>query len=236
MRHHPQPDPTAVEIDGRLVPLTITRSRRARRITVRLLTRNHGLGLTLPPRVAVTEGLAFVATIRPRIAAWLAAQPARVALEPGADVLVEGLVRRIVHEPALGRQVVLEADQLRVGGPLDRVPARLLRWLKARAAADLTLRTQAMAAAHGLTVARISFGDARGRWGSCTSAGAIRFSWRLIGAPEAVRTYVVAHELAHLRHMNHSPAFWAEVARLGGDRSARGWLRSHGPLLHRIGA
>lgn len=227
--------PEQVVIAGRSVPLKVTRSTRARRITVRLLAPETKLGLTLPARTGIAQGLDFIASIEPRIARWLAAQPDPMRLEPGTGVLVEGEMRRIEHAPAIGRQVVLDGDRLRVGGPVEAIPSRVLRWLKARARDDLVARVQQLAARHAIPVAAVALGDARSRWGSCTSSRRIRLSWRLILAPDEVRTYVVAHELAHIRHMDHSPAFWAEVERLGGDRSARGWLRRHGPLLHRIG-
>ena len=70
------------------------------------------------------------------------------------------------------------------------------------------------------------------RWGSCGSDGALCFCWRLILAPEAVLDYVVAHEVAHLRYMNHGPRFWALVARLTPDaKGAQAWLKAHGDTL-----
>ena len=110
-----------------------------------------------------------------------------------------------------------------------------MRWLRVRAKAVLDAETRAMARDNDLTVASVGVGDPRSRWGSCTSSGAIRYSWRLILAPPDVRRATVAHELAHLLHMDHSPAFHAAHARImGGDpRPARAWLRAHGAELHR---
>ena len=106
------------------------------------------------------------------------------------------------------------------------------------AKAVLEAETLAMAQVHGLIVASVGTGDTRSRWGSCTSSGAIRYSWRLILAPAWVRRSTVAHELAHLLHMDHSPAFHAAHARIYGEdpRPARAWLKAHGAGLHRYQA
>ncbi len=78
--------------------------------------------------------------------------------------------------------------------------------------------------------------DTRSRWGSCAPDGTLSFSWRLVMAPPFVQAYVAAHEAAHLRHLNHGPAFWALVEGLcPGWRLASDWLRDDGPRLLRIG-
>ncbi|MBE0554766.1 MAG: M48 family metallopeptidase, partial [Rhodobacteraceae bacterium] len=87
----------------------------------------------------------------------------------------------------------------------------------------------------GRRVTGITLRDTRSRWGSCTAAGRLMFSWRLIMAPPAVLDYVAAHEAAHLVEMNHSPAYWAVVGRIfPGWQAQRGWLRRHGPGLHAL--
>ena len=88
----------------------------------------------------------------------------------------------------------------------------------------------------GRPPARISMRDTRSRWGSCSRAGNLNFSWRLVMAPENVLDYVVAHEVAHLRELNHSARFWTLVDTLCPDvKDARWWLRTHGAALHRYG-
>jgi predicted metal-dependent hydrolase len=111
---------------------------------------------------------------------------------------------------------------------------------EAEARAAIAPLARAMAAQLGRKVTRISVRDTTSRWGSCSRGGALSFCWRLILAPDAVFTYVVAHEVAHLAHMNHGPAFWRTVDKLmppglGTPRSARDWLRRHGAVLHRYG-
>jgi predicted metal-dependent hydrolase len=129
----------------------------------------------------------------------------------------------------------LQGDRLTLGGAAESVGARVQRWLIARARAVLETESQELARDHGLIVASVGVGDTRSRWGSCASSGAIRYSWRLILCPPEVRRATVAHELAHLLHMDHSPAFHAAHKRIYGadPRPAREWLRVHGAGLHR---
>jgi hypothetical protein len=113
-----------------------------------------------------------------------------------------------------------------------------LRWLKVRARTVLQVETLDYARKANVSVARVGVGDPRSRWGSCSSSGAIRYSWRLILAPEWVRRATVAHEVAHRVHMNHGADFHALVERLfeADPKPARLWLRQHGAALHRIGS
>lgn len=93
-----------------------------------------------------------------------------------------------------------------------------------------------MTASIGAAPGRITMRDPRTRWGSCSANGNLGFSWRLVLAPEFVLAYVVAHEVAHLKELNHGPRFWRLVERLIGDpEPARRWLRAEGPDLHRYG-
>ncbi len=126
---------------------------------------------------------------------------------------------------------------LRVGGPLEALASRVTRWLKAEALQMLDSETRTLCAAHSLTVTTVGVGDPRGRWGSCSSSGVIRYSWRLILAPPEVLRATVAHEVAHLVHLDHSPAFHAAVAQLYGrvPTAERRWLKTHGTALHWFG-
>ncbi|UTH73017.1 M48 family metallopeptidase [Chromobacterium sp. IIBBL 290-4] len=114
-------------------------------------------------------------------------------------------------------------------GDAAALKAVAAKFLKREAAILFPARLIALAAACRRKPTGLQLSSARSRWGSCTSDGRIRLNWRLIQAPPAVIDYVIAHELAHLEHMNHSPAFWAETERLHpGWREARRWLKQHG--------
>jgi predicted metal-dependent hydrolase len=232
----PPPETHYLSVGEQKVPVTVRRLRAAVRMTMRLDRTGNAVVLTLPPRVPLKEGLAFAVRESAAIASWLAkAQAARTSPAPDAPIPYRGMPHTVVHDPAIGRRVLAQDGELRVGGPAEQVSNRIRRWLREQALADLSERSWALATAHHLPLAKVSIGDARARWGSCSSDKSIRYSWRLILAPDWVRDEVVIHELAHLTHMNHSPAFWAEVARLGGHPSrSRRWLKQNAHNLHGV--
>lgn len=215
-------------------PLTLTlrRSARARRIALRVSALDGGITLTLPEGASEAEALAFARSKADWLRARTAERPGAVAVALGAALPVEGRVLTLA--PVEGRSVRAEGDLLRVPGPAGQAGARAQGWLKALARDRLAAAADRHAAALGLPYSRITLRDTRSRWGSCSSAGALSFSWRLAMSPPEVLDYVAAHEVAHLAEMNHSPAFWAVVRRLYGPCEApRRWLREEGPGLHR---
>ena len=116
--------------------------------------------------------------------------------------------------------------------PRATPPPDVVRGLRARAARELPVRLLELAAAHGLRVSRISVRNQRWRWGSCSRTGHICLNWRLVSMPEWVRDYVIIHELMHLKRLDHSPKFWALVAKACPNyQDARTWLRSHEQML-----
>ncbi len=214
------------------VALTLRRSGRARRVTLRVSRLDGKVTLTLPRGVPDAEALDFA---RAKVG-WLRAQLARhrppLAVTPGIALPVEGRPRRVMMAPV--RQLRLEKDRLLVPGAPETAPARLRAWLKARARDRLAEASDRHAAALGRSYRRITLRDTRSRWGSCTTTGGLMYSWRLILTPPEVLDYVAAHEVAHLAEMNHSPAFWAIVAQLmPGFEAPRRWLRENGAELHR---
>jgi predicted metal-dependent hydrolase len=123
-----------------------------------------------------------------------------------------------------------------VRGQAAHAPRRVLDFLKTEARKTFELRALHHGEILGVKPTRITVRDTSSRWGSCSSARSLSFSWRLILAPEFVLDYVVAHEVAHIKQMNHSPRFWAEVKKLVPDIAApQRWLRSHGRDLQRYG-
>jgi len=115
---------------------------------------------------------------------------------------------------------------------LPGAQAVFTKWYQARARQVLTERVTLYARQFGLHYEKIRISSARTRWGSCSSRGTLSFTWRLIMAPLEVVDYVVLHELAHLKVKNHSPVFWAEVARMLPDyKRRRAWLKKNGRFL-----
>jgi len=219
------------------VPVTVRVNPRARRMRLRVDPRTRTVLLTVPRRVSQRRALAWAADHRDWIEATLAAIPAASAIGPGDDVPLYGLPHRLDWDAARPRRIAIGDSCLIAGGPAEGLEARLMRWLKAHALAVLSAETGEFGARAGVMASKIAVGDPTTRWGSCSSSGTIRYSWRLILAPEAVRRATVAHEVAHLVHMNHGPDFHALVERIfGADPTpARQWLRREGARLHRFG-
>ncbi|WP_299138803.1 M48 family metallopeptidase [uncultured Tateyamaria sp.] len=214
------------------IPLTLRRSARARRITLRISQLDGRVTLTAPNAVPTNEALAFAHQKEQWIRKHLEARPGEVRVTVGAVLPVEGVPRRI--DPGRGHTVKMTDDALLVPGRADAVPRRLLGYLKTHARDRLAAACDVYAARLGQSYTGLSIRDTRSRWGSCSSTGRLMFSWRLILAPVPVLNYVAAHEVAHLAQMNHSPAFWAEVERIHGPYAEmRRWLRTDGNDLHR---
>ncbi len=228
----------AILIDGVAMPVRVRRSARARVYKLTIDGLRGELRLSLPARANLKRALGWAQGHEDWVRAQMAVTPAVTLLGDGATFPLEGREVRICWIAGATRTIRLEGDRLILGGAAESVGARVLRWLRTRAKAVLEAETLAMAQDHGLIVASVGTGDTRSRWGSCTSSGAIRYSWRLILAPAWVRRSTVAHELAHLLHMDHSPAFHAAHARIYGEdpRPARAWLKAHGAGLHRYQA
>ncbi len=214
------------------VPLTLRRSARAKSISLRISQLDGRVTLTLPRRLPEREALAFAAEKETWIRKHLAARGSDVEVRAGARLPIGGLEHEVV--PTSGRRILFEPGRVLVPGPQDKAGKRLAGHLKALARARLAEASDHYAAKLGRPYSAITLRDTRSRWGSCTAEGRLMYSWRLILAPPEVLDYVVAHEVAHLAQMNHSPAFWAEVERLYGSYAApRGWLRRQGSDLHR---
>lgn len=217
--------------------MTLKVSARARRLRLRVDPRTRAVLLTVPKRMSQRRALAWAAGHEAWIAAQLADIPPATGFAPGGNVPLYGLPHRLDWDPALPRRIERGEGRLVAGGPREGLERRLLRWLQAHARDLLDRETREYAHAAGVKASRVGIGDPVSRWGSCSASGAIRYSWRLILAPETVRRATVAHEVAHLVHLNHGPEFHALVERLYGEdpRPARRWLKREGAALHRIG-
>jgi predicted metal-dependent hydrolase len=218
-------------------PIEIRRLRSARRLRLRFDEATGSLKLTCPWRTGRRAALAWALDQRDWIEAQLArAEPAE-PFEPEVSIPLEGRDVRLVWDARAARTPALADGVLRCGGPRDGFARRIELFLKRRALNTMSEEVADYAAAAGVLARSVSVGDAGTRWGSCSSQGRIRLSWRLILAPPAVRRYVVAHEVAHLAHLDHGAKFKALEARLYGTglAEAKALLRRAGPRLRRVG-
>jgi len=229
-------EPLAIE--GRPVEVSIRLNPRARRLIVKVHPSTGEVSVVAPSQRALERALDFARGQSDWIARQLKRVPAPVSLGIGAAVPLRGL-DHIVREGASGRGAVwLEQDgggrYLCVAGHKEHHARRLLDFLKREAKRDVEARSLEFSARIGLKPRRITVRDTASRWGSCSTSRSLSFSWRLILAPPFVLDYVVAHEMAHMREMNHGPRFWALVREIAGDpRRPQKWLRDNGTLLHR---
>jgi predicted metal-dependent hydrolase len=230
------PDECWLQLGARRVRLWLVRNQRARRYVLRL--RPDGAArVTVPRGGSLAEAKRFAQ----RNAAWVERQLLRQALRPclpevwraGAEILFRGERVRLETgangQDALvrfGGEVVPVAD---AAGDLRPAIEAHLRRLAVR---ELPARVLELAALHQLPVRRVTVRNQRSRWGSCSRRGTLSLNWRLVQAPLAVRDYLILHELAHLKEMNHSRRFWNEVARLCPHfREAERWLKQQSGLL-----
>ncbi|WP_199178601.1 M48 family metallopeptidase [Acidimangrovimonas sediminis] len=214
------------------VTLTLRRSARARRLSLRVSRLDGRVTLTLPVRAAEGPALAFAAERAGWIRDALAEMPMMQVVRPDCLIPVEGRALRLVAAGSRGAPRI-EGDRLVVPGDPARAAVRAQAFLKALARDRLAEASDRHAAALGRRYHRLTLRDTRSRWGSCTADGNLMYSWRLILAPPEVLDYVAAHEVAHLARMDHSPAFWATVARLmPGYEAPRRWLKRQGQDLH----
>ncbi len=218
------------------IPIRWQKSARARRISLKIDARAACVVVVLPPRTSQARGRELLG----RHLDWAQARLARLSriapLADGGAVCLDGREHIIRHLPAARRGAWIEGAGVCVSGPPEHLARRVTDLLRREARRRLSVRAIAHAATAGVVPRRIAIKDTRSRWGSCTADGTLMFCWRLVMAPPDVQDYVVAHEVAHLRHMNHGPLFWALVARLTPHRAmAQAWLAAEGAGLHRIG-
>lgn len=228
--------PATLRVDGIATPILVRRSARARRFTLRVDMATGDVAVTAPAGVRDGDVRRFLDAHGAWIRAKLESALTPIPFVDGLTIPMLGQRVPIRHDPDSRSGARLVDGVLRVGGATDHVNRRVRDLLVARARSELTARSQGYAGALGRTVKRVIIKDTRSRWGSCSAAGNINYSWRLVLAPDAVLDYVAAHECCHLVEMNHSDRFWALVQQLRPDMEIqRRWLKRNGAQLHRYG-
>lgn len=223
-----------IAIGDRVLPIELRRHPTAKRLTLRLAPDGNAVRITLPRWCASKEAIAF-AHAR---ADWLAEQIAKVPQprDPLETRRIDYRGREIAvdWQANAPRKPVLSGGALAIGGPEETLGKRLQRWLEQEAlklfGADAAFYCERAA----VPPASVRLTRAKRRWGSCSSEGVLRLNWRLVQAPDHVRRSVVAHEVAHLVHFDHSPDFHALLDRIFETdiADANRWLSQHGRTLY----
>ncbi len=192
-----------------------------------------GLVMTLPKRTGLAEALRFAQASSSWITGQLEKRVPTFTMATGAEILLRGEPHRIVVLPAKRGLVICDQGTLQVPGGEIHAARRLRDELKKRAMAELTLASHRYAQAMATVFSAIVVRDQKSRWGSCSASGTLSYSWRLILAPPFVLDYVAAHEVAHLREMNHGPRFWRLVlTHCPNAKAAKQWLKQNGRQIH----
>lgn len=230
-------------IDGQKITYRIVHSRRARRM--RITVASGGVTVTLPAGIRAVEAERMLQ----QNSSWLFAQLERIAKRKASgNILPEDVILlrgkpvkiEIIHDAARTSRAHVAEGREKL---LARIPAGgrgtprswVEPWLKTQARKEIEEVVRQQATRMNLSVKSITIRDQRTRWGSCSSKGTLSFNWRLIMAPPAVLEYVVIHELSHLRHPNHSAAFWNVVAHYAPDyKTLRQWLRKNSAAMRPI--
>jgi predicted metal-dependent hydrolase len=225
------------EIDCGEYKLRLKVNQRARRISLRIDNKTGDAVVTAPRIRNLTEAVEFARSRHDWIVAKRGDQSAPQTFAPGMTLTIRGhAVTLAAKTGVLSARPEQQADgswHLVTSGDGATYARRIERYLRQQAMSALQAETDKFSTRLGVSGVKISLFDARARWGSCTpSRKAIRYSWRVILAPPQVLGYLAAHECAHLRHPDHSPAFWATVTELFGPyKAARDWLKKHGHEL-----
>jgi predicted metal-dependent hydrolase len=236
-------EPSALQIifDKSVYLVQLRRHRQARRYTLRIDAPSREVVLTMPPRGSVREARDFAQQHGGWIAARLKRLPEAAPFVHGVAVPLRGIPHRIVHRRGVRGTVWTEVDGngeriMCVAGEPPHLDRRIGDFLKREARRDLEAASSRYAARLKIDIKRVSIRDQSSRWGSCSNTGVLSFSWRLILAPPHVLEYLAAHEVAHIRELNHSSRFWRLVRQLDPDyERGKAWLDAHGTDLHRYG-
>lgn len=225
--------------NGERIPVIIQKRRGARNITLRPKTGAvREIHMSRPWLVSNSVALRFLESKRKWVENIYARCPQKCHLCSGDEILIFGLRVILVHDVTRRANSFVQNDNgtctLYVGGGVDMFERRVRDFVKT----EFLRRVKEMirTAPREFWPARIAVRDTTSRWGSCSTSGTMSFSWRLAFAPVEVMRYVVMHELAHVRHMDHSPEFWSTVRELYGfgvERAKR-WLAQNGGELHRV--
>lgn len=233
LRRNPREAPS-LDLGQVRLPVVVRRHATAKRMTLRLSSDGSEVRVTIPQWGRSGDALVFAQARRDWLTAQLAAHSPARPVCPGTTIRFRGKDLAVHHDPKAPRRPMLTESAIVLGGPETALQGRLRRWLEAEARALFAADLAHYCALADKDAPSLMLSGAGRRWGSCSQSGTIRINWRLVMAPDPVRRSVVAHEVAHLVHFNHSPRFHALLAELfeGDIKSANQWLKREGRSLY----
>lgn len=230
-RNQDQPE---IEVGGESLPIVLRRHPTAKRLTMRLSPDGREVRITLPRWGNADEAIAFARGRTKWLADQRAKVPHRAVITPDSMIAYRGTQKRLDWDTSAPRRPAIFGDAIRVGGPQNGIETRLRRWLESEALALFEFEAGYYCEKAKLEPVPVGLSRAQRRWGSCSEKNRIRINWRLIQAPDFVRRSVIAHEVTHLVHFDHSPAFHALLNELYENDigEADAWLKHNGRGLY----
>lgn len=215
--------------------IKIIRSSQAKRLTLRIDSKEHLPVLTMPTRGSEKKAFNFVFTHQDWIINMLSRLPQEQKFCDNCQFSLFGKETTLKHQPHAKGGVYMENGELIVCGHAEFIHRRTTDFLKKLAKTKLTDLAKQKAALIECPINSVTIKDTKSRWGSCSSKNNLNFNWRIIFAPQYVIDYLVCHEVAHLLHQDHSPAFWKCVSDLCPQyKEGRQWLKVKGKELYRF--
>ena len=223
-----------IDLNGQIVPIVLRRHSTAKRLTLRLAPDGSEVRITLPSWARGAEAIAFAHARNDWLAAQHAKIPRRRSTGAGDTILFRAEPITIVWSETAKRRPAMRDQNLVLGGPQSSIERRIRQWLEERALELFESDTRDFTAAASLAPVPVALSRAQKRWGSCSDKKRIRINWWLVQAPDFVRRSVVAHEVAHLVHFDHSPAFHALLDEIYDGEIGRAdrWLKENGRTLY----
>ena len=213
--------------------LKVVVSKQARKISLRIDAKKHVPVLTIPRFCSKRQALEFVQGQKPWIDFQLSKLQYKKQFADGDKISFNGSMFEIVHCAKMRSGVQIKDDKILVSGNKEFLSRRVRDFIKEQAHKILYERSIEKAGKIGEKINRVVIKDTKSRWGSCSSLHNINYNWRIMLAPERVIEDLVAHEVAHLLHQDHSEEFWSCVAELAEDMTfGRDWLKKYGNQLN----
>ena len=228
-----QPLSATVYYEGRPIELRIECNARAKRMRLKVGRSSRQVVLVLPRASFMKKGMMFAQSRAAWIVAQLALLPEKQVFRDGMSFSFLGRESVVHHSPQAKRGVWFDQNVIWVSGRPEHLARRVCDFIKKEFSVYALQKSRQMAERIQMRVQKVTVRDTTSRWGSCSRTAHLSFSWRLALAPLFVADYVIAHEVAHLRHMNHSAAFWQTVGELAPDyRQAEKWLKQNTAYLY----